>query len=77
MDPILTTPRLKLTLLNHAAKGSEEFAWLHELRSDKQAQHWRYAITISCFHLYTPTLTQPPLHPIEDPRAQRNNTACI
>lgn len=66
MDSILTTPRLKLTLLTHAAKGSEEFSWLHELRSDKQAQHWRYAIHISCSHIYSPTLTQPPLHPFDD-----------
>jgi hypothetical protein len=41
MDPVLTTPRLKLTLLTHAEKGSEEFSWLHQLRSDKQAQFWR------------------------------------
>ncbi|OSS54857.1 hypothetical protein B5807_01791 [Epicoccum nigrum] len=40
MDPVLTTPRLKLTLLTHAEKGSEEFSWLHQLRSDKQAQFW-------------------------------------
>lgn len=67
MDSIITTPRLKLTLLIHAAKGSEEFDWLHELRSNKQAQHWRYAIPISCFHIYIRTLTQPPLHPFDDP----------
>ena len=57
MDSILTTPRLKLTLLTHAPKGSDEFNWLHELRSDKQAQHWRYVITISYFHIYISTLT--------------------
>ncbi|KAF3006013.1 hypothetical protein E8E13_010586 [Curvularia kusanoi] len=40
MDPVLTTPRLKLTLLTHAERGSKELEWLHELRSNKQSQAW-------------------------------------
>ena len=71
MDQELTTPRLKLTLLAHAARGSEEFAWLHELRSDKQAQHWRYTTAISYSNLTNislPLLTIPSTHPMT-PRA--------
>lgn len=40
MEPVLTTPRLKLTLITHAERGSEELTWLHELRSDKQSTLW-------------------------------------
>ncbi|KAF3039982.1 hypothetical protein E8E11_005559 [Didymella keratinophila] len=40
MEPVLTTSRLKLTLITHAERGSEELAWLHELRSDKQTTSW-------------------------------------
>lgn len=40
MEPVLNTPRLKLTLLTHAERGSEELKWLHELRSDKQTTLW-------------------------------------
>ncbi|KAJ4333371.1 hypothetical protein N0V87_007662 [Didymella glomerata] len=40
MEPVLTTPRLKLTLITHAGRGSEELKWLHELRSDKQTTFW-------------------------------------
>ncbi|KAF1952575.1 hypothetical protein CC80DRAFT_479403 [Byssothecium circinans] len=37
MDPVIYTPRLKLTLVETAERGSQEFAWLHKLRSDKDA----------------------------------------
>lgn len=40
MEPILITPRLKLTLITRAERGSEELNWLHELRSDKQTTLW-------------------------------------
>lgn len=40
MEPVLLTPRLKLTLITRAERGSEELTWLHELRSDKQSTHW-------------------------------------
>ncbi|KAL8901458.1 MAG: hypothetical protein Q9207_005195 [Kuettlingeria erythrocarpa] len=40
MDPVIITPRLKLVLLIQAARGSPEFEWLHELRSDEQATWW-------------------------------------
>ncbi|KAF1918937.1 GNAT domain-containing protein [Ampelomyces quisqualis] len=40
MDPIITTPRLKLTLLTTAAPGSPEFNWIHELRSNEQSSFW-------------------------------------
>ncbi len=44
MEEVLTTPRLKLTLITHAERGSDELNWLHELRSDKQTTSWRYAL---------------------------------
>lgn len=40
MEPALNTPRLKLTLLTHAERGSKELGWLHELRSNKQTTLW-------------------------------------
>lgn len=42
MDPTLHTPRLKLTLITSAERGSEELNWLHELRSNVQSTAWRY-----------------------------------
>lgn len=40
MDAIITTQRLKLTLLTRADRNSEEFAWLHALYSDDKASFW-------------------------------------
>ncbi|KIX06750.1 uncharacterized protein Z518_04726 [Rhinocladiella mackenziei CBS 650.93] len=40
MDPIIFTPRLKLTLVTKAERGSPEFKWLHELRSNEKAMWW-------------------------------------
>ncbi|MCJ1390496.1 hypothetical protein MMC18_003356 [Xylographa bjoerkii] len=40
MDPIIFTPRLKLTLLTKAERGSPELEWLHELRSNKKSTWW-------------------------------------
>lgn len=41
MDSIVSTPRLKLTLVTKADRGSQELEWLHELRSDEKATWWR------------------------------------
>lgn len=41
MEPIVFTPRLKLTLVTTAARGSLELEWLHELRSNQKAMWWR------------------------------------
>jgi hypothetical protein len=41
MDHTLFTPQLKLTLITAAERGSQEFEWLHELRSDEKAAFWR------------------------------------
>jgi len=40
MDPIIVTPRLKLTLVTSAERGSQELDWLHELYSDEKARKW-------------------------------------
>ncbi|KAH6612660.1 GNAT domain-containing protein [Boeremia exigua] len=40
MEHVLTTSRLKLTLITQAARGSDELKWLHELRSNKQSTLW-------------------------------------
>ncbi|KAL8748972.1 MAG: hypothetical protein Q9184_006995 [Pyrenodesmia sp. 2 TL-2023] len=40
MNPVITTPRLKLTLLTQAKRGSPEFECLHALRSDEKATWW-------------------------------------
>ncbi|KAF2678682.1 hypothetical protein K458DRAFT_376283 [Lentithecium fluviatile CBS 122367] len=40
MDPVITTPRLKLTLIARAERGSQELEWLHELHSDEKARWW-------------------------------------
>ncbi|RAR07370.1 gnat family acetyltransferase [Stemphylium lycopersici] len=37
MDKTLFTPKLKLTLIETAEKGSQELEWLHEIRSDEKA----------------------------------------
>jgi hypothetical protein len=42
MDHIIFTPRLKLTLITNAERGSPELEWLHELYSDEKATWWRY-----------------------------------
>ncbi len=41
MDPVIFTPRLKLTLVTQMERGSPELEWLHELRSNKEATWWR------------------------------------
>lgn len=41
MDQTVFTPRLKLTLITKAERGSDEFEWLHEYRSNEQATWWR------------------------------------
>ncbi len=41
MDPIIFTPRLKLTLIKKAERGSPELEWLHEVRSNEKATWWR------------------------------------
>ncbi|KAJ7603964.1 GNAT domain-containing protein [Mycena polygramma] len=43
MDPVIFTPRLKLTLITKAERGSSEFEWLHELRSDEKVTAWSLA----------------------------------
>ncbi|CAO1606168.1 hypothetical protein XANCAGTX0491_009669 [Xanthoria calcicola] len=40
MDPIIITPRLKLTLITSAERGTKELEWLHELRSNEKATWW-------------------------------------
>ncbi|KAF2663303.1 hypothetical protein BT63DRAFT_430487 [Microthyrium microscopicum] len=40
MESVLFTPRLKLTLITEAKRGSPEFEWLHELRSDEKGTWW-------------------------------------
>ncbi|KAF2826890.1 hypothetical protein CC86DRAFT_322657, partial [Ophiobolus disseminans] len=40
MEPIITTPRLQLTLVTAAERGSPEFEWIHELRSNEQSSWW-------------------------------------
>ncbi|KAF2642850.1 hypothetical protein P280DRAFT_395742 [Massarina eburnea CBS 473.64] len=40
MDQVIFTPRLKLTLVEKAEQGSEEFEWLHEIRCNKEATWW-------------------------------------
>jgi RimJ/RimL family protein N-acetyltransferase len=42
MKRTLLTPRLKLTLVEEASRGTQEFEWMHELRSDEQTTWWRY-----------------------------------
>jgi len=41
MDPIVLTPRLKMTLITKAERGSPESEWLHELHSNEQTTWWR------------------------------------
>lgn len=41
MEKTLFTPKLKLTLITTAEKGSQELEWLHEVRSDEKATWWR------------------------------------
>ncbi|KAL8832017.1 MAG: hypothetical protein Q9170_005050 [Blastenia crenularia] len=40
MEPIIATPRLRLTLVTEAKRGSPEFEWLHELRSNEKVTWW-------------------------------------
>ncbi|MCJ1437604.1 hypothetical protein MMC27_006991 [Xylographa pallens] len=40
MEPVIFTPRLKLTLVTKAERGSPELEWIHELRSDEKASWW-------------------------------------
>ncbi|KAH8711899.1 GNAT family acetyltransferase-like protein [Phaeosphaeriaceae sp. PMI808] len=43
MQSDLFTPRLKLTLITTAERGSQELEWLHALRSDEKATWWSIA----------------------------------
>ncbi|KAJ6482196.1 GNAT domain-containing protein [Mycena vitilis] len=43
MDPVIFTPRLKLTVVTKAERGSSEFEWFHELRSDEKVTAWSLA----------------------------------
>ncbi|KAH9859425.1 hypothetical protein IAQ61_011206 [Plenodomus lingam] len=40
MEEIIHTPRLKLTLVKSAERGSRELEWLHEIRSNEQTTWW-------------------------------------
>ncbi|KAH7071453.1 GNAT domain-containing protein [Paraphoma chrysanthemicola] len=40
MDSTISTQRLKLTLLTKADPGSQEFDWIHEIRSNEQSSWW-------------------------------------
>ncbi|DAA75680.1 TPA_exp: Uncharacterized protein A8136_1402 [Trichophyton benhamiae CBS 112371] len=40
MDPIITTPRLKLIRLTKAERESPEFEWLHRLHSNEKSMFW-------------------------------------
>ncbi|KAF1835335.1 hypothetical protein BDW02DRAFT_289512 [Decorospora gaudefroyi] len=40
MEQTVLTPRLKLTLITTADRGSRELEWLHELRSDEKCTWW-------------------------------------
>ncbi|KAF1941201.1 hypothetical protein EJ02DRAFT_405123 [Clathrospora elynae] len=40
MEQTIFTPRLKLTLVTTAERGSPELEWLHELRSDEKSTWW-------------------------------------
>ncbi|KAI9815032.1 MAG: hypothetical protein M1827_002875 [Pycnora praestabilis] len=40
MDPIIFTPRLKLTPLTKVGRGSPELEWLHELHSNEKTTWW-------------------------------------
>ncbi|KAF1937822.1 hypothetical protein EJ02DRAFT_514951 [Clathrospora elynae] len=40
MDPIVFTPRMKLTLMTKAERESPELRWLHELRSEEKVTWW-------------------------------------
>ncbi|KAK3368423.1 GNAT domain-containing protein [Podospora didyma] len=40
MDPTILTPRLKLTLITTAERGSPELEWYHQLRSDEKATYF-------------------------------------
>lgn len=59
MDSTITTPRLKLSLVTTAPRGSSEFNMIHELRSNEQSSFWRFVVHIS--HLTAP-LTKSSLH---------------
>jgi hypothetical protein len=41
MESSVLTPRLKLTLVTTAERGSPEFEWVHEVRSNEQSAWWR------------------------------------
>ncbi|KAH7381342.1 GNAT family acetyltransferase-like protein [Phaeosphaeria sp. MPI-PUGE-AT-0046c] len=40
MERTILTPRLKLTLVEKAERGSQELAWLHAIRSDEKTTWW-------------------------------------
>lgn len=40
MEPVVYTPRLKLTLVTKPERGSPEYEWLHKLWSDEKSSFW-------------------------------------
>jgi hypothetical protein len=44
MEKAIFTPRLKLTLVEKAERGSQELEWIHQIRSDEKATWWRYRL---------------------------------
>lgn len=60
MDPIIFTPRRKLTLVTKAERGSSELEWFHELRSNEEATWWRYDVffVIPLVHLELRSLSR-------------------
>ncbi|KAI4222334.1 MAG: hypothetical protein L6R36_006218 [Xanthoria steineri] len=67
MDSIITTPRLKLTLITSAERGTKEFEWLHELRSNEKATWWRVVYAV---HM----LVDPTTDTGSEPAEHRNET---
>jgi len=41
MEEVLTTARLRLTLMNTVEEGSQDLEWAHVVRSDPGATVWR------------------------------------
>jgi hypothetical protein len=74
MNEIITTPRLKLTLVTSAPLGSPEFNWIHELRSNEQSSWWRYTNITSLSSLCDLSLTtSQSLRPVQnDPRHRKS-----
>ena len=72
MEATIITPRLKLTLLTAAEPGSQEFNWVHELRSNEQSSWWRYLLPLHTSSTITPNPHQS-LRPLQNPRRYRES----